>query len=144
MERLRSIKCGGPNNLLHRRHDSDSVTAVQLTYRRFDLKLAHTWRIARGLGGPGTNDYAVMFAELRSADGRAGLGEAAPSERYDETVETVEVFLRKVDPARLSFDDLPGSLAYLNTVAPGNHAAKAAIDLALVDGIARAAHQPVY
>ena len=117
---------------------------MRLTYRRFDLKLAHTWRIARGLGGPGTNDYPVMFAELRSADGRAGLGEAAPSERYDETVETVEAFLRKVDPARLSFDDLPGSMAYLDTVAPGNYAAKAAIDLALVDGIARAANQPVY
>ena len=117
---------------------------MKLKYRRFDLKLTHTWRIARGVGGPGTDDYPVMFAELQNADGRAGLGESAPSERYGETVETVEAFLEKVDPARLSFDDLPASMAYLETVAPGNHAAKTSINLALVDGIARAARQPVY
>jgi L-alanine-DL-glutamate epimerase-like enolase superfamily enzyme len=117
---------------------------VNLKYRRFDLKLAHTWRIARGVGGPGAKDHPVMFVELRSDDGRAGLGESAPSERYGETVETVEAFLKKVDPARLSFDDLPASMVYLDTVAPGNYAAKTSIDLALVDGIARAAKQPIY
>ncbi len=117
---------------------------MKLKYRRFDLKLAHTWRIARGVGGPGTNLYPVMFVELQSDDGRAGLGESAPSERYRETVETVEAFLQKVDPERLSFDDLPGSLVYLDTVAPGNQAAKTSINLALVDGMARAAKQPIY
>jgi L-alanine-DL-glutamate epimerase-like enolase superfamily enzyme len=80
---------------------------------------------------------------LRGDDGRAGLGESAPSERYRETVATVEAFLRKVDPARLAFDDIPGSMAYLDSVAPDNYAAKTSINLALVDAVARAARQPV-
>jgi L-Ala-D/L-Glu epimerase len=56
----------------------------------------------------------------------------------------VESFLQQVDPARLSFDNLPASMAYLDMVAPGNCAAKTSINIALVDGIARAARQPIY
>jgi L-alanine-DL-glutamate epimerase-like enolase superfamily enzyme len=89
---------------------------MHLQFRRFDLKLAHTWRIARGVGGPGTRDFPVMLVELEDTEGRRGVGESAPSQRYDETVDTVEAFLRKVDAARLSFADVPGSMAYLDQV----------------------------
>jgi L-Ala-D/L-Glu epimerase len=123
---------------------SGFVGPVQLKFWRFDLKLAHTWRIARGVGGPGTQDFPVLFAELRGEDGRTGLGESAPSERYGETVETVGAFLQQVDPERLSFDNVPASMAYLESVGPGNYAAKASINLALVDACARAARQAVY
>lgn len=117
---------------------------MKFKFWRFDLKLAFTWRIARGVGGPGAKDYPVMLVELRDDAGRAGIGEAAPSERYDETVETVDAFLKKIDPARLSFDDIPASMAYLDSVALGNYAAKAAINIALVDGMTRAARLPIY
>ena len=107
---------------------------MKLRHWRLDLQLAHSWRIARRAG---TRGFTVVFAELRSPDGRSGLGEAAPSERYGETVDTVETFLERVDLARLSFDDLPGSTAYLETVAPGNHAAKGCVNIALLDAAAR-------
>jgi len=117
---------------------------MKLKFWSFDLQLTHPWRISRGLDMAGADSYPVIFVELSEADGRGGLGESAPSSRYHETVETVQSYLRKVDPTRLSFDDLAGSMAYLEAVAPGNAAAKTALNIALLDGIARQAQRPIY
>lgn len=120
---------------------------MKLKWQPFGLKLAHRWTIASGLGpggGGGTNLFGVMFVELRDGDGVVGIGESAPSSRYGETVESTRAFLERIDPAQLSFTDIPGSMAYLDSVAPGNFAPKGAINIALVDGAARRAGQPVY
>jgi L-alanine-DL-glutamate epimerase-like enolase superfamily enzyme len=53
-------------------------------------------------------------------------------------------FLRQVDAAKLSFDDIPGSMAYLQKVSPKNFSAKAAVNVALLDGAARKAGKPIY
>jgi L-alanine-DL-glutamate epimerase-like enolase superfamily enzyme len=53
-------------------------------------------------------------------------------------------FLKMVDPAKLSFDDIPGSMAYLETVAPKNYSAKCGINVALIDAAAKKAGKPVY
>jgi len=117
---------------------------VKLDFRRFDLQLVNTWRVSSGQGvGAGKDFYPVVFVEL--ADGRySGLGEGAPSSRYHESADTVMAFLRKVDPVRLSFEDIPGTMRYLDSVAFGNYTAKAAVNIALVDGVAKAAGLPVY
>jgi L-alanine-DL-glutamate epimerase-like enolase superfamily enzyme len=107
---------------------------------RFNLKLTHTWRIARGSG---TSDFPVVFFELTDKDGCIGLGESAPIQRYNENVETVEAFLHQVDATQLSFADVSGSMNYLDTIAPGQHAAKCAVNLALLDGAAQRAGRPV-
>ena len=107
---------------------------------RFELKLTHPWRIARG---DDTLHFPIVFCELTDDAGRSGIGETAPISRYDESVDTVEAFLRRVDPARISFDDIPGSMRYLESLAPDQHAAKCAVNIALVDGAAKAAQQPV-
>lgn len=117
---------------------------VQLKFWHYDLKLINSWRIASGLGGTGGATYAVVFAELSDSRGLIGIGESAPSSRYAETAATVEAFLRKVDAERLSFDDLPGSMTYLDTVATANYAAKTAINLALLDGAGKQRKLPVY
>ena len=108
---------------------------------RFGLKLTHPWRIARG---DDTTNFPIVFCELKDDSGNSGIGESAPIGRYEESVDTVEAFLRRVDPARLSFDDVPGSMRYLDSLAPDQHAAKCAVNIALVDGAAKAAGQPVY
>ncbi len=118
---------------------------MKLTFRRFGLRLSRPWVISTGLGGDGgDNPAGVMFVEISDGDGRSGLGEGAPSARYKESIETVETFLRKIDPGRLSFQDIPGGLQYLETIAPGDHTAKCAVTLALLDGAAKAARQPIY
>jgi L-alanine-DL-glutamate epimerase-like enolase superfamily enzyme len=114
---------------------------VQLKYWRYDLQLTHTWAIARTAG---TNIFKVVLFQLTDAQGATGLGESAPIARYNESVDTVLEFCAKVDANKLSFDDVPGSMRYLDTVAPGNMAAKCAFNIALVDGAARKAGKPVY
>ena len=117
---------------------------MKLQFRRFDLKLTRTWRIATGVGGAGTNDYGIVLVELADDQGHSGIGEAASTGRYGQPVEVIEAFLKKVDANRLSFDDLPGSMKYLDTIDAGNDAAKCAVNIALLDAIAKAAQQPIY
>ena len=115
------------------------------THRRFDLSLRHRWTIANDLGEQGGKTvYPVVFLELSDALGRSGLGEASPSSQYAESHETVARFLDRIDPRRLSFDDIPGSMEYLESVGPGNFPAKCAVNLALVDGASKAAGQPLH
>jgi L-alanine-DL-glutamate epimerase-like enolase superfamily enzyme len=120
---------------------------MRLRTQTYTLKLTHKWTIASKLGpggDGGMNDFPVAWVELESDDGTVGWGEAAPSSRYGETVETSLAFLERVDPARLSFTDIPGSMRYLESIAPDNFAPKGAINLALLDGAAKRAGQPVH
>lgn len=114
---------------------------MKLTFRRLELNLAHTWTISRS---PGTTVARTVLVELTGADGTVGLGEAAPSARYKESVDSVEAFLRKVDARGLSFSDVEGSMHYLETISRHDMAAKCAVNLALLDGAGRRARKAVY
>jgi L-alanine-DL-glutamate epimerase-like enolase superfamily enzyme len=111
---------------------------------RYDLGLTHTWTIASSVARGGNTVSPSVFVSLSSKDVSSAIGEAATAIRYQETGDTIEAFLRKVDPNRLSFDDIAGSMAYLDTIAPGNSSAKGAINIALLDGAARKAGLPLY
>src|SRR2546422_5409939 len=100
---------------------------MEIISRRVDLQLVRTWTIARG----SAESIPVVVAEITTREGVRGLGEASPISRYGESVETVEAFLRRVDPARLSCRDVPGSMTYLNTLSPHDMAAKCAVNIAL-------------
>jgi len=120
---------------------------VKISFRKLDLKLAHTWTIARSLktaAGTGSDVARVVLVELTDADGTVGLGEAAPSSRYQENIDSVQAFLTHVNPEKLSFTDVAGSMKYLGSIAPKQFAAKGAVNIALLDGAARRAGKPVY
>ena len=119
---------------------------MQLGYHHFNLELTHKWTIASKLGpggGGGMETFPVVILKLEQ-DGVIGLGESAPSTRYDENVDKVAAFLDRVDSKRLSFQDLEGSLNYLDSLGTGNASAKGALDMALLDGAARLAGKPVF
>jgi len=117
---------------------------MKLTFRRFDLRLRHTWTVASSLAQGGKDIYPAVFVELHDSDGVIGLGEAAPSNRYNESAQTCVDFFERIDAARLSFDDLPGSMTYVESLAPGNYSPKGAINIALLDGAAKKARQPLH
>jgi len=117
---------------------------MKLRYWPFDLQFTYMWAVSSTVARGGKNSFGAVFAELEDDDGLRGCGETAPSTRYYETPETVLGFLALIDPQRLSFDEIADSMAYLGEVAPGNFAAKAAINLALLDAAAKKAGQPVY
>ena len=114
---------------------------MKLNFKRLDLQLAHTWTIARGTG---TNIFKAVVVELTGADGTVGLGEAAPTARYKESVDTVQEFFRKVDARGLSFNNVEGSMVYLDTLSPHDMSAKCALNIALLDGAAKRTKQPIY
>ena len=103
--------------------------------------MTHTWAIARGTG---TNVSKTLMVELTGADGTVGWGEAAPIARYKESLDTVEAFLKKVDARGLSFNDVVGSMVYLDTLSPHDMSAKCALNIALLDGAAKRAKKAVY
>ncbi|MCX6894498.1 MAG: dipeptide epimerase [Verrucomicrobia bacterium] len=114
---------------------------MQLKFHRHDLPLVNAWAIA---GGVVKHVHLVVFVELTDNDGMVGIGEASPSRRYHETVESAQKFFAKVDAARLSFLDVASSMNYLAALAPGEFSAKSALNVALLDGAARRARQPLH
>ena len=103
--------------------------------------MTHTWTIARGSG---TDASQTLMVELTGADGTVGLGEAAPISRYRESLETVEAFLKKVDARGLSFNDVEGSMVYLDTLSAHDMSAKCALNIALLDGAGKRAKKAIY
>jgi L-alanine-DL-glutamate epimerase-like enolase superfamily enzyme len=120
---------------------SSFVCGVKLNFKRLDLQLTHTWTIARGSG---TNIFKAVVVELTGADGTVGRGEAAPTARYKESADSVEAFFKKVDARGLSFNDIEGSMTYLDTLSPHDMSAKCALNIALLDGAAKRAQKPIY
>lgn len=116
---------------------------MKLRFWTVDLQLTHRWAIASG-SSQGASVNQVVVVELTDADGIVGLGEAAPARTYGETPAGVLAFCARVDASRLAFDDIPGSMAYLASLDPHEMAAKCAFNLALWDGAARRARQPLY
>jgi L-alanine-DL-glutamate epimerase-like enolase superfamily enzyme len=117
---------------------------MHLRYWRFDLKLRHLWAIATDVNKSGGKTLCpVVYVELTDNHGRRGIGEASPSTQYGETHATVTAFLNRIDAKRLSFDDIPGSLRYLDSLETPSQPAKCAVDIALWDGAARAASQSI-
>jgi L-alanine-DL-glutamate epimerase-like enolase superfamily enzyme len=120
---------------------------MQIRFWKFSLKLSRKWTISSSYGpggGGGTDVGDIAFVELRDEDGVTGLGESAPSNRYQEDVSSTFSFLSKVDPKRLSFSDVAGSMKYLESIGPDSFAPKGAINIALLDGAARRSGQPIY
>jgi len=108
------------------------------TYR---LELKHTWTIARG-----SADFKEYnFVELRS-EGIVGRGEAAHNIRYGESLESIREFLLE---ARSLFDSAnPYEFYELNkrilALTAGQNAAKASLDMALLDWVTQRLQIPLY
>jgi len=114
---------------------------VKLNARPCGLQLANPWKIA---SSKGSGTHRTIIVELADDDGIHAIGEAAPSSLYRESVETVLPVLEGLDLARLSFADVAGSMAYLETIPAIPLAAKCMLNLALLDGAAKRAGKPLY
>ena len=117
---------------------------MKLDFMPFDLRLKHKWAVSSGLQS-GADQSRAAVVLLRLTDGPAiGWGEAPATSRYHETVASITAFLARVQPEKLSFANLPAGADYLEKLAPGNVSAKCAVNVALADGAARLAGQPLY
>ncbi len=115
---------------------------MRLTHRPLLLALRHPFRLALGMR---THTNAVL-TELRWDD-QIGYGEAAMPPYYGETQATATEFLDRAAAVLKNKSypfDLPALMAEIGALAPGNHAAKAAVDLALHDLWGKMENQPVW
>jgi len=102
---------------------------MTLTYQPFELLLKHTFTIAKF----SRTSTPVMLIQLEH-DGKIGYGEASMVPYMGESFETASAFLSKVDPKEFKYPfDFEAIIAYLDSIAPGNPAIKAGIDIALHD-----------
>ena len=101
---------------------------MKLAARVVRLQLAETFVIARE-----ATDYADVLHVSVSHEGATGIGEAAPIERYGESVASAQAFVEEhaalVGDDPFALEDIGERLA----AAPREQAAKAAIDAALHD-----------
>ncbi|MGB2868640.1 MAG: dipeptide epimerase [Bacteroidota bacterium] len=113
---------------------------MKCSFSRFELRLRNPFTIARG----STSIDPVILVQIEHG-GVTGLGEAAPSGRYGESIQTVEKFLAGLDLGQ--FEDpfqLESILSFVDEAAGGNFSAKAAVDIALHDWIGKKLGIPLY
>ena len=111
---------------------------MQLSWEPYELQLAHTFTVA-SYSRTTTPDVQVEICY----DGFTGYGEASMPPYLGQTVESVCAFLEKVDLSQFAdpfqLDDI---LAYVDSLSPGDSAAKAAVDIALHDLVGQLLGQP--
>jgi L-alanine-DL-glutamate epimerase-like enolase superfamily enzyme len=113
---------------------------MQLRFHPYTLELKHAFTIATS----SRTTTPAMLVEVEQ-DGVIGYGEAAMPPYLGESQTTAAAFLARVDLGR--FPDpfqLEEILPAIDALAPGNPAAKAAIDLALHDWIGKKLGAPWY
>lgn len=102
---------------------------VTLKYYPYELKLRHSFNLA-SMSRTTTPGVQIEI----TLDSITGYGEASMPPYLGESVESVMAFLSKVEPDSLAepfaFERIG---RYLDSIAPGNRSAKAAIDIALHD-----------
>ncbi|MBR5724463.1 MAG: dipeptide epimerase [Bacteroidales bacterium] len=111
---------------------------MKLSWEPYELQLRHTFTVA-SYSRTTTPDVQV---EIRY-DGFTGHGEASMPQYLGQTVESVCAFLQKVDLSQFADPfQLEDILAYVDSLSPGDTAAKAAVDIALHDLVGQLLGQP--
>lgn len=113
---------------------------MHLSFEPYELQLRHVFTVS-SYSRKTTPGVQVKI----EYEGLTGYGEASMPPYLGQSVETVTAFLRKVDLTR--FGDpfcLEDILAYVDSLSPGDSAAKAAVDIALHDLVGKLLGSPWY
>ncbi len=117
-----------------------SSKKLELKFFPYELKLRHVFTVAT-YSRTTTPDVQVEI----TYDGVTGYGEASMPQYLGQTVQSVSAFLQKVDLSQFSDPfQLEDILAYVDSLSPGDTAAKAAVDIALHDLVGKLLGAPWY
>lgn len=105
------------------------------------LRLRHTWTTTMS-----SSEYRDTLQARLTSDGVTGVGEGAPIVRYHEnaedgkkSIDAITPFLQGVNPWH--FEKV---MAEVSRQMPGQFAAKAALDIALMDWVGKKLNAPLY
>lgn len=112
------------------------ILRMRLTFRPLLLELRHPFRLATS-----TRTHTNAMLTALDWQGHTGYGEAAMPPYYGENHDTAAAFLQRAADVlqgfsagfHLSQTSIAKVLAEIDAIAPGNHAAKASVDIALHD-----------
>lgn len=111
---------------------------IVLRFRPYELQLKHVFTLATS----SRTTTPVMLTEIEY-DGVTGYGEASMPPYLGESHDTAGKFLNRVDLSRFRSPFLMHDiLEYVDSIAPGNYAAKASVDIALHDLAGKLMNQP--
>ena len=113
---------------------------MKLTFKPYPLQMQHTFTVAEY----SRNSTPDVLTQIEY-DGVVGYGEASMPPYLGESVDTATRFLSRVNleqfPDPFRTDDI---LTYVDSIAVGNPAAKASVDIALHDLLGKLVNQPLY
>ncbi len=113
---------------------------LKLSFKPFDLQLRHVFTIASN-----SRTTTPVVLTMIECDGVRGYGEASLPPYLAENQTSVQEFLSKLDLSQFTDPFLVEDiLDYVEGVMPGNHAAKASVDIALHDLVGKLMGQPQY
>jgi L-alanine-DL-glutamate epimerase-like enolase superfamily enzyme len=115
-------------------------SSLKLIFKPYELQLKHVFTIASG----SRKTTPVVLTQIEY-DGIKGYGEASMPPYLGESHETVLNFLNQVNLGQ--FNDpflMEDILDYVDNIMPGNHAAKASVDIALHDLIGKIIGKPCF
>ena len=113
---------------------------TRITVKIYELKLKQAWGLSRGTWTTRRNAFVRI-----ERDGIVGLGEAAPIARYSETADSAAAFIEKARPLLLKdLREYAVRFGEIEALGPGEHAAKAALDMAVLDWVGRKLGEPVW
>ena len=131
-----AASCKGPQRFNIGKGDG----RMHLRFFPYELQLRHTFTVA-SYSRTTTPDVQVEI----EYEGLTGYGEASMPPYLGQSTETVTAFLQKVNLEQ--FRDpfqLEEILSYVDSLSPGDSAAKAAVDIALHDLVGKLMGQPWY
>ena len=112
----------------------------KINYHPYTLGLKYVFRISRG-----SRSSTPLLLTAIEFDGVTGYGEASMPPLYGESHESAINFIEKVDLSGFNDPmDIESMMQYVDSIEPGNSAAKASIDIALHDIAGKVANKPVY
>jgi L-alanine-DL-glutamate epimerase-like enolase superfamily enzyme len=113
---------------------------MQLTYQPYQLLLKHTFTIAKF----SRTSTPLMLVQV-THEGETGYGEASMVPYMGESHQSATEFLSKVEAGQFKYPfNFAAIINYLDSIAPGNPAIKAAIDIALHDLDGKLQNQPCW
>ncbi|HVW15022.1 MAG TPA: dipeptide epimerase [Mucilaginibacter sp.] len=113
---------------------------MRLTYQSYELELKHPFTIAKF----SRTSTPLILLQVEH-EGYTGYGEASMVPYMGESPQTAAEFLNKVDISQFRYPfDFDAIIAYLDSIASGNPAIKAAIDIALHDLEGKLEHRPCW
>lgn len=114
--------------------------SLKLSFLPYTLNLKHKFSVAWG----SRESTSAVLTQIEY-DGVKGYGEASMPPYLGESVESVTRFLMNVDLNRFGdIIEIEAIISYIDSLSPGNYAAKASVDIALHDLVGKLQDKPWY